>query len=59
MTPCYYCEYPKETCKWCIHGEFDPDETMNRILFLIEVDKDGDGFICKEALNEVRQLCGA
>lgn len=60
-TPCYYCEVDNDVCKTCIHSDVyeDPQDKLDMILNYINIDKDGDGFICKEALDEVRKLCGS
>lgn len=54
------CQSLSLPCKGCDHFEIKLGllqihrDLLRKALTLIEVDKDGDGFVCREAMNLVR-----
>ncbi len=64
MTPCYYCEEPRTSCKWCIHGSFDSEECEKTLsdaatsLETVEQRSYGDNPNLSE-LSQVRGYAGS
>ena len=52
----YAMDYIEESLKPEESEDLVDINEVEKVLNLIEVDKDGDGFICKEAMEEVRKL---